>query len=662
MAILAAGILFLDPKGNALFLKRGPSGDAPGAWCFPGGRCEGEETAEACAVREAKEECGTIPAGERTLWARRSLVDPVVILGGPAAPEAAGLAQAAAQPQELVDFSTFLQRVDAQFTPTLDGEHVGYSWALADQPPEPLHPGCRVALAKLTMDEVGISRAIAAGELTSPQRYANVDLFAIRISGTGVAYRSEKKDEDGNVVQKEEFVYRRPENYLTPEFLARCNGMPVIMMHPESIVLDTDEFRKRIIGTILLPYVDGDEVWGIAKVFDMDAASMMRTEQLSTSPGVLLGKDNFQATLSDGRQILIEGKPDVVDHIAVLNPGVPGVWDKGGPLEGVISHEARKDSQMATKEEEETARRAADDAARAKHDAETDDKIGRLLGGLDAIAGMCKDMMSKHDALNERMDAFEKRPDARKDDDAAKKDSEASVAKYSARKDDDDDASYAKRHDAEEETEATEREAKGEPKEIAADKAKRHRKDAEEKDKERMDARRRHDSAVEAAVAARIADVEKQLGPIRAALKTRPDDERSTIAGIYVVTERIGVALGDSAVATHALPGEDVTSYRRRMLLPLRVYSPQWKDIDLSKLDDATLSVAETQIRHDAMAAADSPATAGVSGLRMRTERSPSGHIVNTFVGRPSAWMAPLAGPNRHYVKSWKTAQNRSAG
>jgi 8-oxo-dGTP pyrophosphatase MutT (NUDIX family) len=33
----AAGILFVTPDRQALFLKRGPGGDHPGEWCFPGG-------------------------------------------------------------------------------------------------------------------------------------------------------------------------------------------------------------------------------------------------------------------------------------------------------------------------------------------------------------------------------------------------------------------------------------------------------------------------------------------------------------------------------------------------------------------------------------------------------------------------------------------------
>jgi 8-oxo-dGTP pyrophosphatase MutT (NUDIX family) len=56
--IRAAGILFLNDDGEALFLKRGLGGDWPGVWCFPGGEQERDETAMETAERECREELG----------------------------------------------------------------------------------------------------------------------------------------------------------------------------------------------------------------------------------------------------------------------------------------------------------------------------------------------------------------------------------------------------------------------------------------------------------------------------------------------------------------------------------------------------------------------------------------------------------------------------
>ena len=73
------------------------------------------------------------------------------------------------------------------------------------------------AAALADLDELGIAKAIRDGALTSPQEYANLLLVALRITGTGAAYRSGAN----------EFVWRDPSIYLNAEFLQRCNGLPV---------------------------------------------------------------------------------------------------------------------------------------------------------------------------------------------------------------------------------------------------------------------------------------------------------------------------------------------------------------------------------------------------------------------------------------------------
>ncbi len=180
--------------------------------------------------------------------------------------------------------------------------------------------------------EIDYARAMRDGYLEGPISLGNLWLFDVRITGTGSSYR-EKLDE---------FVYRPPEEYLTDEFLERCQGLPVIFEHPESSMLDTQEYRDRAIGSIVLPYIpkeedekhQTDEVWGIARIYDGDAAELMQTTHISTSPAVGFGDSGGTRTvkMDDGETLLIEGRPQSLDHLAICPEGV---WDKGEKPRGV---------------------------------------------------------------------------------------------------------------------------------------------------------------------------------------------------------------------------------------------------------------------------------------------------------------------------------------
>lgn len=308
-----AGILFHTAEDSVLLLHRT---DGAG-WAFPGGHLEGDENIEGCARRETEEETGRAYRGKLELWTRR-----VGVTG------AAG---------EVVDFTTFAAREVAPFIPVLCAEHDGYTWvdrrsALASMS---LHPGAVIALKRAGMHELDIARAMRDGDLTSPQRYINVLLVAIRITGTGGAYRG----------QLDEFVHRDKSIYLADDFLHRCYGLPVIVEHPDKNLLTSAEYKKRNVGSVFLPFIRDDEVWCIAKIWNAQASNLIETEQLSTSPGIQVGGDEFK--MPSGSTFLREGVPTLVDHLALLD--ALGVWDKGGPMAGVASMDAapaRDDSSL----------------------------------------------------------------------------------------------------------------------------------------------------------------------------------------------------------------------------------------------------------------------------------------------------------------------------
>ena len=243
-----------------------------------------------------------------------------------------------------------------------------------------LHPGVEVALKRHEMDEGQLARALAAGDISGPIKFFNSWFFNLRITGVGAAYREQYK----------EYVWRDPALYMNQGFLDRCNGLPVIIEHPEKMMLDGREYRERNIGSIIYPYLrmDVNEVWGIARILDMDAAEYMQTHQISTSPAVVFrsSTENTSEELKNGHHLLIEGKPNLIDHLAICEEGV---WDKAGKPTGVDLTGEREMPDMDTEMDKRG------DAA------DFGEKLDKLLTGIDS--------------LSKRMDAYEAR-DTHRDD------------------------------------------------------------------------------------------------------------------------------------------------------------------------------------------------------------------------------------------------------
>ena len=311
-----AGILFLCGD-NVLLLHRTDRDE----WEGPGGHLEAGETAEQAAVRETWEEAGIrVSPSEMVIDGEKGI------------------------------YTTFIVHCGEQFRPILNHEHNESGWFPMSGLPKSAHPDIHKwaetafsrsdSIGESTVDKVAdgnvttemdVAKGIRDGLVESPASIGNAWLFDIRISGTGISYRP----------QLDEYVFRPPEFYLCDDFLERCNGLSVIFDHPVKGMLNTDEYRNRSIGSIILPYIptgeddkhSPTEVWGIARIYDRDAAELMMTTHISTSPGVTFDKDNMTyMRTDDGSRLLLEGKPKVLDHIAVCEAGV---WDKRGEPQGV---------------------------------------------------------------------------------------------------------------------------------------------------------------------------------------------------------------------------------------------------------------------------------------------------------------------------------------
>ena len=597
--------------GQVLFLKRGPGSDHPYEWCFPGGQVEGSESIEACAVRETVEECGVCPSGTRRLHTRSITPATSPNPTGPLPASVIGQVPADADGMESVDFTTFIQHVDEYFTPTLSDEHTGYAWADIATPPEPLHPGCRIALARLDMDELSIAEAIRDGLLTSPQQYLNLWLFAIRITGTGLAYRAGLK----------EHVWRDASLYLNDRFLARCNGLPVIWEHPKKSMLNTAEYAKRNVGSVFLPYIHNDEVWAIVKILDAAAARELDTNILSTSPGVVFkgaDADGTKITLEDDSVLLIENAPQLLDHIAICGKGV---WDKGGAPAGVRS-ENQGAVVMADSETEMPAKK--------------DEHLDKILKHLDSIS-------NRMDAMETRM-ADAARKDA-EEKEAAKKDAEMRADKSrkdaAARRDAEReewmkaDAAMCAKDDADEEKKKSEYMEKGDPEDVAADKARKDRrdsmkmrKDAAEEEKKKADAARKDSEDQARKIVDALAKMPKRVDD--ADYKEMADEQYRADAVYQCFSKR----------APAPMQSETPFAYKVRLMRELQEHSKDWKAVDLAQLPPAALDIAATRIRADALEASRNPDVPGGGLQEVRITDPETNQLRIEFRGKTSIFRA----------------------
>lgn len=139
----AAGLVYVEPGGKVLLLKRAPTEENFAShWAFPGGKADAGETADQAATREAQEEIGMSPEGKRSLLSKVKTPTGMI-------------------------FHTFRHDVPEQFEPKLNPEHTEHAWASLDALPEPLHPRVADTLKALPKAKDAITpKQTAEGKLS----------------------------------------------------------------------------------------------------------------------------------------------------------------------------------------------------------------------------------------------------------------------------------------------------------------------------------------------------------------------------------------------------------------------------------------------------------------------------------------------------------------
>ena len=538
MAIFGSGIMFR--QGKFVFLIQ-RSDD--GTWCQPGGTIEPGELAIDAARREVLEETGYQYDGPLT---------PHSVHGG---------------------YLTYRADVPEQFEAKINDESLAAGWFHIDDLPKPLHQPFAEMLAQQALNETDVAALIADGTLSSPQYFYNMWMFAIRVTGTGVTWRS----------ADQEMTFRNPDDYLTPEFLQRVAGVPLIWLHPEKRTLDSDEFSKRVIGTLTNAWVaDKGEVWAVARVYDAEAAEIMATRQLSTSPTVKFS-EVAQSIIVDGQPLLVEPSPELLDHVAICEQGV---WDKLLNPTGVKSDSIPKEAEKMDEEKIVALINKAIDARLAKADSEA------------------ADLKAKADA-----------------EEAAKKEKADAEAKEA-----DEAECMAKEKHAKEKADAEEKDAK--EKADAEAKAKADAEEAEKMAKEKADSQLR-----------------QEIAELRSRIPTElSDEERNEVAEAQVKADSVFSSFGKRAPIP--LSGEKPMAYRRRLMIQLQEHSPDYKAVDLSAIADSQLlSTAEKHIYADAQKAAS--LSVGPGMLREIKRADATGRQISTFEGDPAVTWAPFQSGKR---------------
>ncbi|HDH7761143.1 DUF2213 domain-containing protein [Escherichia coli] len=430
----------------------------------------------------------------------------------------------------------------------------------------------------MSLTELEVAERIRDGTVPSPVKFSNMWLVNLRITGTGLAYRAGLK----------EHVWRDPKLYLNEEFLRRCNGLPVIANHPDDSVLTEEDFKSRIVGSVMLPYIRGDEVWAVCRVYLQSIVEEITEGDVSTSPSVVFNSTSGNVEVQEGdTNFLIEGVPFLVDHIALVTKahGSLGVWDKDRIPAGV---EVTNTGEIEMEKEE----------------------LQALLQGVvsDALQGINQ----KIDGVVTRMDSLEQRDKARADaEEQAKKEAEEKAKADEA---------------AEEQRKADEAAAKEAEEKAKADEA--AAKDAEEKAKADSEAEEQRKAAEEAE-------------------KERND---SALAEAQAKADSAFSACGKNAPAPFS--GENALDYRKRALIAMQKHSPAHKDINIRAIaDSATLAVLEDAIFSAARQSIEKEMMSTQGQLHKRIRNDEAGRRITEYQGDPNVWLSAFKIPGRRLAK-----------
>lgn len=170
--------------------------------------------------------------------------------------------------------------------------------------------------------ETLILNAYKSGELVGATITTYGAYIPLKVSGVGYTIRATKDSDNRDYF----YLSKRDDSFLKLE--QEVVGLPIIINHPLDTAKENNENSRRfltlnnfkdnaIIGTCLNAYEKDNELWALAKIYDIDVVLDLLNNNKSTSPAVYCYYEKENAVIVD--------KPMLINHLAIVEQGH---WDR----------------------------------------------------------------------------------------------------------------------------------------------------------------------------------------------------------------------------------------------------------------------------------------------------------------------------------------------
>jgi hypothetical protein len=155
-------------------------------------------------------------------------------------------------------------------------------------------------------DERELINRMAAGLCDGVQEHSGAHFVPLCISSTGVRWNADAGY----------FEFRDPAHWLKDNMLARVIGLPVLG-GADPGPMDSNDFGKRCIGTVVHAYVDGAALMAIARIANDHALRIIESGDFDSRLTAHFN-DGARAVDIDTDKLVIEPMPRYLSHLSLV--------------------------------------------------------------------------------------------------------------------------------------------------------------------------------------------------------------------------------------------------------------------------------------------------------------------------------------------------------